>query len=53
VNAHNERGFNSVIVKTPGGQLSVEFDKTGETSFTNIWLCGPAQFVFKGEVEIN
>jgi diaminopimelate epimerase len=52
VNAHNERGFNSVIVKTPGGQLSVEYDKTGETSFTNIWLCGPAQFVFTGEVEI-
>jgi diaminopimelate epimerase len=52
VNAHNERGFNSINVKTPGGQLSVEFDKTGETSFTNIWLSGPAQFVFKGEMEI-
>jgi diaminopimelate epimerase len=52
VNAHNERGFNSVFVKTPGGQLSVEFDKTGETSFTNIWLCGPAQLVFTGEVEV-
>jgi diaminopimelate epimerase len=53
VNAHNERGFNSINVKTPGGQLSVEFEKTGETSFTNIWLCGPAQFVFKGEVEVS
>jgi diaminopimelate epimerase len=52
VNAHNERGFNSVIVKTPGGQLSVEYDKTGETSFSNIWLCGPAQFVFKGEMDV-
>jgi diaminopimelate epimerase len=53
VNAHNERGFNSVIVKTPGGQLSVEYDKNGETSFSNIWLCGPAQFVFKGEIEVQ
>ncbi len=52
VNSHNERGFNSVIVKTPGGQLSVEYDKTGDNSFANIWLCGPAQFVFKGEMEI-
>jgi diaminopimelate epimerase len=52
LNAHNERGFNSVVVKTPGGQLSVEYDKTGENSFTNIWLCGPAQFVFEGEIEV-
>jgi diaminopimelate epimerase len=50
--AHNENGFNHVDVKTPGGNLAVEFDKTGETSFKNIWLCGPAVFVFKGEVEV-
>jgi diaminopimelate epimerase len=52
VNAHNERGFNSINVKTPGGNLSVEFEKTGETSFANIWLSGPAQYVFKGEAEV-
>lgn len=50
--AHNENGFNHVNVKTPGGSLAVEFDKTGEASFENIWLCGPATFVFKGEIEI-
>lgn len=52
VNAHNHNGFNRVEVKTPGGNLAVEFDKTGETSFKNIWLCGPAIFVFKGETEV-
>jgi diaminopimelate epimerase len=50
--AHNNNGFNRVNVKTPGGNLAVEFDKTGKSSFENIWLCGPAVFVFKGEVEI-
>lgn len=50
--AHNEVGFNRVEVTTPGGNLAVEFDKTGEEEFKNIWLCGPAQFVFKGEIEI-
>lgn len=47
--AHNENGFNRIEVTTKGGKLAVEFDKTGETSFKNIWLCGPAEFVFKGE----
>lgn len=50
--AHNDKGFNRVEVKTPGGHLAVEFDKTGEESFENIWLCGPAAFVFKGEIEL-
>ena len=50
--AHNETGFNRVNVSTPGGKLVVEFDKTGEDSFENIWLCGPAEFVFEGTVEM-
>jgi len=50
--AHNENGFNHVDVKTRGGNLAVEFDKISETSFENVWLCGPATFVFKGEVEM-
>ena len=53
VAAHNNRGFNRVEVITPGGKLSVEFEKTGETNFENIWLCGPATFVFKGEIEVD
>lgn len=51
--AHNERGFNRVDVETLGGRLAVEFDKTGEDEFENIWLCGPATFVFKGEIELR
>lgn len=53
LSAHNENGFNTVVVKTPGGHLSVEFDKIDDQHFENIWLCGPAEFVFKGEIELT
>jgi diaminopimelate epimerase len=49
--AHNQ-GFNRVEVQTLGGKLAVEFDKIKESHFSNIWLCGPALFVFKGEIDI-
>lgn len=52
VSAHNERGFNQVEVKTIGGDLSVEFNKNGDESFSDIYLCGPATFVFKGSIKI-
>jgi len=49
---HNEVGFNRIEVKTLGGNLAVEFDRVGEDAFENIWLCGPATFVFKGEIRL-
>lgn len=52
LSAHNERGFNRVEVKTMGGHLSVEFNKLSDHHFTEVWLCGPATFVFKGEIEL-
>jgi len=52
LSAHNENGFNTVNVKTPGGNLSVEFNKVDDEHFTDIWLCGPAVFVFRGEIDI-
>ena len=53
VAAHNDNGFNRVEVKTKGGNLSVEFDKISDTEFKNIWLSGPATFVFTAEIEIK
>ncbi len=47
--AHNPLGFNRVEVRTPGGNLSVEYNKLSDHTFNNIWLCGPATFVFRGE----
>lgn len=51
--AHNELGFNRVEVQTLGGHLAVEFDKYEENTFKDIWLCGPATYVFKGEIELK
>lgn len=53
VNAHNEKGFNRVEVLTPGGKLSVEFERIDENNFRNIWLCGPAEYVFEGTIKID
>ncbi len=39
-------------IKTLGGHLKVKFKKHSNHSFTDIWLEGPVQLVFSGEVEI-
>jgi diaminopimelate epimerase len=44
--------FNEYELKAKGGNLKVSFDKNPDRSFSNIWLTGPAVFVFKGEWEI-
>lgn len=49
---HNENGFNEVEIKTLGGNLNVEFDRTFNGQYKNIWLCGPAEKVFEGIVSI-
>jgi diaminopimelate epimerase len=45
-------GTSPVNVRTRGGNLSVEFNIMEEGKITNIWLCGPATFVFKGEIDL-
>jgi diaminopimelate epimerase len=42
----------AINIETPGGLLKVRFTQT-EASFTNIWLEGPAEFVFKGEINVR
>jgi len=40
---------NKVKIITPGGKLSISFRQT-EKGFSDVWLSGPAEFVFKGEI---
>ena len=49
---HNENGFNEVEVKTLGGLLTVEYDRVDENKYEDIWLCGPAEKVFEGQVNL-
>jgi diaminopimelate epimerase len=39
-------------IKTLGGDLRVRFNRDDDNSFSGIWLEGPAEFVFKGEIEV-
>lgn len=39
-------------IKTLGGKLKVKFTRHPDNSFTDIWLEGPAVFVFKGEISV-
>lgn len=43
----SEKNTNRVDMKTPGGDLCIEFSK-GELGFEDIWLIGPAKEVFQG-----
>ncbi len=43
---------NDCDIQTLGGKLKVKFNKHPDNSFTDVWLEGPATYVFGGEVEI-
>ncbi len=46
-------GIHHVNVKVIGGTLEVEYERKKQNLVTDIWLIGPAQFVFKGEITIS
>ena len=49
MNLEDEFGYkNSCALKTKGGDLVVTYNRISEQEFTNVWLIGPAQFVYKG-----
>jgi diaminopimelate epimerase len=43
-------GSVAVPVKAEGGDLAVRYEAQTDGSFRQIWLCGPAQRVFKGDI---
>ncbi|MFV0305522.1 MAG: diaminopimelate epimerase [Moheibacter sp.] len=50
-----ERGMttqNEIQIAAKGGDLKVQFEKNVSGGYENIWLTGPAEFVFKGEISI-
>lgn len=51
MNATGQTEATTINVNVEGGKLVVSFDK-GENGFTNVFLKGPAEFVFKGTIEV-
>ncbi|MNX56619.1 Diaminopimelate epimerase [compost metagenome] len=51
MNAIGQTDKTSINLNVEGGKLLVSFDKVGD-QFTNVFLTGPAKFVFKGTIEI-
>ena len=50
--AASTKGLSSpVTIDTKGGRLKVSFEKK-DNGFTNVWLEGPAEHVFSGEIEV-
>lgn len=45
-------GWQLIPVTVEGGLLHIEFDRINEQEFKNIWLIGPAEFVFSGTITI-
>lgn len=50
VHALGKTASHEINLKTRGGDLKVSFEEK-EEQYSNIWLTGPAEFVFKGEIE--
>lgn len=48
---HNDNGYNRVEVETKGGRLAVDYQRAGN-HYTNIYLVGPANMIFNGEISI-
>ncbi|MFI3267745.1 MAG: diaminopimelate epimerase [Rikenellaceae bacterium] len=40
----------SFLIKVMGGELKVDFEKVSKESYKNIYLEGPAKFVFQGKI---
>jgi diaminopimelate epimerase len=51
MNATGQTEATSINVNVEGGKLVVSFDKN-ENGFTNVFLKGPAEFVFKGTIDV-
>lgn len=51
MNATGQTNSNEINLNVEGGKLAVSFDKVNK-KYTNVFLKGPAEFVFKGTIEI-
>lgn len=48
-----QHACNHFCLNARGGKLEVEFERTAQGGYTNIFLTGPARLAFKGEWEVG
>lgn len=51
--ARKPAGLHETTVRARGGVLKVRYTAHADGHFTNVWLCGPARFVFEGVVSLE
>ena len=45
-------GAHETKIRTLGGKLLIKFNKVDAQHYNNVWLCGPASFVYEGQITI-
>lgn len=50
MNVTGKTDADTITLQTPGGNLGVSFKQEGK-QYTNVYLTGPAEFVFKGQAQ--
>jgi len=45
-------GAHETKIRTLGGNLLIKFNKVDAQHYNNVWLCGPASFVYEGQITI-
>ena len=48
----NNVGNQETKIRTLGGSLLIKFNKIDAQHFTDVWLCGPASFVYEGQIKL-
>jgi diaminopimelate epimerase len=50
--SNDTTGLQETKIRTLGGSLLIKFNKLDAQHYTDVWLCGPASFVYDGQITI-
>ena len=50
--SNDTTGLQETKIRTLGGSLLIKFNKLDTQHYTDVWLCGPASFVYDGQITI-